>query len=291
MGLLPGDVAAIAQVLTFTPGARTRALCLGVPVTHVSRNWIESDLVEYLDSVPLHPYRHPDLTLLSGLEPQGNVPYTLFLALWGIQDVECVDIDAYEGASIIADLNVDVISHDANEGFDLVIDAGTLEHCFNISNAMEYIHNALKPDGIVFHTSPANRMIDHGLFQISPTFYRDYYQAAKYEHLFGGLMRIAPPRRYTVQISRYTADLYRSLGGHHGTSRVPVLMTVYAAQKTPKSSSPKTFAQGYYSSLQGSDSPAPEYSYDAMLSDVIIRRRLYRSARRRLTKFRARTSQ
>lgn len=84
--------------------------------------------------------------------------------------LECVDISAARGNEKIADLNV---PQDLGK-YDLVIDAGTTEHCFNIGQAMLNAANAVKVGGRIFHTPPVT-MLNHGFYCIQPTMLHDFY--------------------------------------------------------------------------------------------------------------------
>ena len=86
--------------------------------------------------------------------------------------LEWIDASSYEGASEVHDMN-DPISDQFREGFDAVVDAGTLEHVFNfptaIKNCMEMVHSAV----ICCYKTSANNYFGHGFYQFSPElFYR-----------------------------------------------------------------------------------------------------------------------
>ena len=83
---------------------------------------------------------------------------------------ECVDITKVTGREKIVDLNYPV---DLGK-YDIVIDPGTLEHCFNIGQAMMNCAQAVKSGGRVFHISPVN-MVNHGFYNICPTLMHDFY--------------------------------------------------------------------------------------------------------------------
>jgi hypothetical protein len=81
-----------------------------------------------------------------------------------------VDFIKERGIEIVADLNE---PQDFGQ-FDLVIDPGTLEHCFNIGLALMTAADAVKVGGHILHLSPLN-MPNHGFYNISPTLYHDFY--------------------------------------------------------------------------------------------------------------------
>jgi len=81
-----------------------------------------------------------------------------------------VDFTKDRGMEKIADLNQ---PHELGK-FDLVIDPGTLEHCFNIGQAFLNAANAVKADGYIFHISPMS-MMNHGFYNLCPTLLHDFY--------------------------------------------------------------------------------------------------------------------
>lgn len=91
-------------------------------------------------------------------------------------ELECVDVFSHTGFEKIVDLN-----HPCDLGkYDLVIDPGTLEHCFSIGQAMMNAANAVKAGGRIFHLSPL-MMINHGFYNICPTMMFDFYTQNNWE--------------------------------------------------------------------------------------------------------------
>lgn len=96
--------------------------------------------------------------------------------------VSVVDVDVYQGADLIVNLNKPVGSDLINK-FDTLIDFGTLEHLSNLTCAIENYFNLLKPGGFYCFLLPANNWLDHGFFQFSPTFFTDF--CAQNDGVFG----------------------------------------------------------------------------------------------------------
>jgi hypothetical protein len=91
-----------------------------------------------------------------------------FFRKWlGADQVVALDASAYEGATRIHDLNQPV-PDEWNESFDVVLDAGTLEHVFNFPTALESCLRMVKLDGTLFWGMPANNNCGHGFYQFSP---------------------------------------------------------------------------------------------------------------------------
>lgn len=91
-------------------------------------------------------------------------------AKMGTEVFSCVDIVASRGVEQVFDLNA---PHDFGE-FDLVLDAGTTEHCANVWQATLNAANAVAVGGVIFHSPPLT-MLNHGFYCIQPTFYYDFY--------------------------------------------------------------------------------------------------------------------
>jgi hypothetical protein len=84
-----------------------------------------------------------------------------------------VDLVASRGGERIVDLN-EALPADLADAFDIVLDAGTMEHCFNVGQAVRNILAMAKVGGFVIHMNPMT-MVNHGFFNFSPTFYHDFY--------------------------------------------------------------------------------------------------------------------
>ena len=103
----------------------------------------------------------------------------LLFRAFGVEEVTSLDYSDYEGAGIIFDLNSQDLPQNLKMKFDIVINGGTLEHVFNISNAMDNINNLVSPKGTILHISPCSGWVNHGFYSISPTFFMDYYENNK----------------------------------------------------------------------------------------------------------------
>jgi hypothetical protein len=73
----------------------------------------------------------------------------------------------FEGASLIHDLNLP-IDESLKERFSVVFDGGTLEHIFNVPQALRNCIEMLREGGTFIQHSPANNFMGHGFYQFSP---------------------------------------------------------------------------------------------------------------------------
>jgi hypothetical protein len=106
-----------------------------------------------------------------------------YFATLGFHTVDCVDIrkSDTEKPTVIFDLNETGIDAVVDRKYELVMDAGVMEHVFDVRSVMNNITDLVTDDGYIIHILPANNAMDHGFYQFSPTLFRDYYTANKYE--------------------------------------------------------------------------------------------------------------
>lgn len=98
----------------------------------------------------------------------------------GFDEVHTMDVSPHQGASHIHDLNNPLPPELAGR-YDVVLSGGTLEHVFDIANAMKCLAGMVKVGGDVMCAAPANNWIDHGFYQLSPTLKFDYFSANGFE--------------------------------------------------------------------------------------------------------------
>jgi hypothetical protein len=96
-----------------------------------------------------------------------------FFSLIGY-DLTIADIATIRGDEVIIDLNEPLDPSLLARPFDLVIDGGTAEHCFNIGQALKNMADLVKVGGCIMHINPAS-MFNHGFYNLNPTLYHDFY--------------------------------------------------------------------------------------------------------------------
>ncbi len=90
-----------------------------------------------------------------------------FLNILGAQSIQSIDASTYEGATIIHDMNKP-INHELHNRFTATIDAGSLEHIYNFTQAVSNCMNMTKVGGHFLGIHPANNQMGHGFYQFSP---------------------------------------------------------------------------------------------------------------------------
>lgn len=158
-------------------GAGGAAATMGVPLLHFTADQARS--------------------VLGRLEARGGddslVPADVFRAL-GFERLDSFDISAYEGADHIVDLSMPAATRTYEDTYSLVCDFGTLEHVFNIPNALANMAAMIRPGGLMLHVVCMNNGVDHGFYQISPTLLLDYYGRAGFEVLESAALFYDPTR-------------------------------------------------------------------------------------------------
>lgn len=125
---------------------------------------------------------------------------------FGATVVESIDKSDYEGATIIHDMNLP-IPDELREKYDTVFEGGTLEHIYNMPQALENTSSLCKPGGQIIHILPANNVCGHGFWQVSPElFYSLYSDKNGYRDTEVYLARMNP----------YKHDFYRVLRPENG---------------------------------------------------------------------------
>ena len=131
-------------------------------------------------------------------------PESFFQSLGASLDV--IDVKKHRGTEILIDLNIANSTACLASKYDLVIDNGTLEHCFNIGEALINTARLAKNNGgYVFHINPI-LMVNHGFFNLCPTFLHDFYDQNKF-HICSIIatgvktqksFKIDPTKRYSL---------------------------------------------------------------------------------------------
>jgi len=104
-----------------------------------------------------------------------------FLKVLGMANPQILDISKYEGATILHDLNYP-IPLDLKNRFSTVIDIGTSEHIYNITQALQNLKDLCALKGYLLIVSPANSWLGHGFYQFSPElFFRTFDVTSGFE--------------------------------------------------------------------------------------------------------------
>ena len=90
--------------------------------------------------------------------------------------VQSVDASDYENATFVQDLNKSWKCKGlVNKKFKTIIDAGTLEHVFNVPQALESIAKACELGGQIIHIQIHSDFCGHGFWQFSAELFQMWY--------------------------------------------------------------------------------------------------------------------
>ena len=100
-------------------------------------------------------------------------------------ELDVYDIVQERGCEILCDLNSPFafskiesgIYLDIYQSYDIVLDVGTVEHCFNIAQAIMNMAGLVKEGGFIIHENPHSGWGNHGFYNLNPTWYHDFYTA------------------------------------------------------------------------------------------------------------------
>ena len=151
-------------------------------------------MLQMFGALNLQP--HPEGTIAPP-PPDEYIDFARFVKLLGLGEPQTLDVSNYEGAEIIADLNLPVPPEFAGR-YGWVVDGGTIEHVFDLRQGMRNTADLLRPGGRVVHMSPSNNYVNHGFVQLSPAFYHDYYVANGFEDVRG--IMVVQPRADTLSL-------------------------------------------------------------------------------------------
>jgi hypothetical protein len=90
----------------------------------------------------------------------------------GAVEIDSLDASTYEGSSIIHDMN-DPLPERLKGKYSLVFDGGSIEHVFNLPQALKNCMQAVELGGHFITVTPVDSLVGHGFYQFSPElFYR-----------------------------------------------------------------------------------------------------------------------
>lgn len=164
-------ISSVAKEISHRP---VKMLSLGYPDILLADDYLESVLgAEEAKSLKARPDSEGILKWHGRSHLMKSVPDSHdFFSRIGIE-LSVTDHEQVRGDEIFCDLN-QPLPDDLYNQFDIVFDGGTLEHCFNVAQAVINMLGMAKVDGFIIHSNPLV-LINHGFYNFSPTFYHDFY--------------------------------------------------------------------------------------------------------------------
>lgn len=127
--------------------------------------------------------------------------------LFGLS-LDVYDIQAERGGEICLDLNKPY-PENSKAQYEWVLDVGTLEHCFNVAQALANMAGLVKLGGHIIHENPLN-WGNHGFYNFCPTFFYDFYRDNGFEvleslvlvHKSNQFMEPPPVKRFLMPVEK-----------------------------------------------------------------------------------------
>jgi hypothetical protein len=93
--------------------------------------------------------------------------------------VDHLDGSDYQGAAIIQDMNLPLTAANRarEKSYDLILDGGSLEHFFDVPQALRNYDAMLRGGGLIYITTAANNHYGHGFYQFSAEFFHRVFSA------------------------------------------------------------------------------------------------------------------
>jgi len=150
--------------------------------------------------------------------------------------ITAIDLGGTKAARKL-DLNEPI---DIGQRFDIVHNAGTLEHVFDIAQAFRNIHNLTRPGGFMIHHAPFVGWVDHGFYALQPTLFWDLAEANGYRIHLMLYAEHKPPRLESLASREAVLDMARQgrIGRNANLAAVLQRPAAEAAFRIP--------FQGYY---------------------------------------------
>ena len=173
MGITRSNIKLIAKAL------KNKGVCGGSALVYsvlgVQGGYSEVARLLSEEGYPAHLLAENERVMDSITQFGTTIHVSTLLKMLGYERSETLDLFPDERPDIIADLNTPFPA-DLWNRFDLVIDSGTAEHCFNIKEVLGNAVRALKVGGVVMHILPMSGWVGHGFYQFSPDVFSAFYK-------------------------------------------------------------------------------------------------------------------
>lgn len=167
-------VSAITYLRKSVGDRKIKAVSLGYPDILLSRD----DLAAFIPfdwDLEEHPMQEKIRTYHGRLESLSTIYDAQSVFEYFSIELDVIDVAELRGGEIVVDLNSDA-KDIMNQKYDLLIDTGTLEHCFNVGQAIQNVCGFVSVGGVAVHAVPMN-VYNHGFWNFSPTVFPDLYEA------------------------------------------------------------------------------------------------------------------
>lgn len=141
-----------------------------------------------------------------------------------------IDLYPDESPDRIVDLSKPLPA-DFGAAFDAYLDAGTLEHVFDLKVALAGLIECLRPGGVAIHISPLSGFENHGFYQFSPKLFARLYASNGFQELQAWIIGLGTDDNQGVVIPLMDHDAPLSIDPTY--HRTLLLYSARLSEKTP----------------------------------------------------------
>ena len=184
---------------------------------------LSEDIDALVEDAQLREELHQRMvTILCGDSPyqSWDLAKVFFKACLDYRKYTAIDFQGTPEARRI-DLNYPVA---LGEQFDVLINAGTAEHVFNVAQVFRSAHELTRTGGLMIHVMPFRGWLEHGFYSFNSTFYWDLASANDYTMLIHAYAELKPPK--LIELTRRDQIMDLAASGQLGKNA-----TLYAVMK------------------------------------------------------------
>jgi SAM-dependent methyltransferase len=184
---------------------------------------LSEDIDALVDDAQLREELHQRMvTILCGESPyqSWDLVKLFFKACLDYKKYTAIDFHGTPDARKL-DLNYPL---DLGEQFDILVNAGTAEHIFDVGQFFRTAHEVTRPGGLMVHVMPYRGWLEHGFYSFNSTFYWDLAAANGYTMLLHAYAELKPPR--FIELNGREQIMELALSGQLGKNA-----TLYAVLK------------------------------------------------------------
>lgn len=185
-----------------------KLLTLGVQDCYFTYDKVTKFLQRH--GIPFTPLNPCEIKLTSGFKHlpvseskkyQQYIHQDTLFRLLGFQqaNIHAMDVNQFEGAEIIHDLNVPV-GESLRARFDVIFDGGTIEHVFSPKDSLFNICRMSKLGGLVINLTPYD-YVNHGFLNFTAEIFRDCYGMNGFKEVY--LKYVSRPRTMEHNLQHY----------------------------------------------------------------------------------------
>lgn len=172
MALVPFLLDKLVRVCVAPPQPK-KLISAGYPDLLVNPSLVR----HYLGNIPLE--FHPDEAAIIKWHNCGKITDRIVDSRFFFErlntELTVIDLRTVRGNELVHDLN-QPLPAEFHGQYDVLLDTGTIEHCFNIGQAAVNLASLLKEGGTLLQTLPLSSF-NHGFYNINPTWFHDFYSA------------------------------------------------------------------------------------------------------------------